>query len=137
MIFENIKVSGKIDYNYFLKVMLEQYEYKFEISEFNMLDEYFPEFQTFIIEYKNKYILKNKYRFYYKDFNFYNTTFEFGFKDITELISSQDLKNILTNETFRLMNIDSENIVKDFLSRLMIKFEKYFEISVDKLDIWY
>lgn len=133
MIFENIKVSGKIDYNYFQKSMIEQYEYKFEISEFNMLDEYFPEFQTFIIDYKNK--LKNKYRFYYKDFNFYNTTFEFGFKDITELISSQDLKNILTNETFRLMNIDSENIVKDFLSRLMIKFEKYFEISVDKLDI--
>ena len=34
--------------------MLEQYEYKFEITKFNMLDEYFPEFQTFIIEYKNK-----------------------------------------------------------------------------------
>lgn len=132
MIFENIKVSGKIDYNYFLKVMLEQYEYKFEISEFNMLDEYFPEFQTFIIEYKNK--LENKYKFYYTKFDFYKTEFVFGFKDMTELISSQDLKNLLTNETYRLMNVDHENIVRDFLSRLLIKFEKYFEISVDKLD---
>jgi len=133
MVFENIKVSGKIDYNYFLKVMLEQYEYKFEITKFNMLDEYFPEFQTFIIEYKNK--LKGKYRFYYTDFNFYKTEFVFGFKDITELISSQDLKNLLTNETYRLMNVDHENIVRDFLSRLLIKFEKYFEISIDKLDV--
>lgn len=132
MIFENIKVSGKIDYNYFLKVMLEQYEYKFEISEFNMLDEYFPEFQTFIIEYKNK--LENKYKFYYTKFDFYKTEFVFGFKDMTELISSQDLKNLLTNETYRLMNVDHENIVRDFLSRLLIMFEKYFEISVDKLD---
>ena len=132
MVFENIKVSGKIDYNYFLKVMLEQYEYKFEITKFNMLDEYFPEFQTFIIEYKNK--LENKYKFYYTKFDFYKTEFVFGFKDMTELISSQDLKNLLTNETYRLMNVDHENIVRDFLSRLLIKFEKYFEISVDKLD---
>lgn len=132
MIFENIKVSGKLDYNYITGKMLEQYEYNFEINEFNMLDEYFPEFQTFIIEYKNK--LENKYKFYYTKFDFYKTEFVFGFKDMTELISSQDLKNLLTNETYRLMNVDHENIVRDFLSRLLIKFEKYFEISVDKLD---
>lgn len=133
MIFENIKVSGKIDYNYITGKMSEKYEYNFVITNFNMLDEYFPEFQTFIIEYKNK--LKFNYRFYYTNFDFYKTEFVFGFKDITELISSQDLKTLLTNETYRLMNVDHENIVRDFLSRLLIKFEKYFEISIDKLDV--